>query len=275
MKNIPKICHLTWTTNSVMSFLQFLTVISFRKYNPDWKIILHLVKQNRNDLGKNIYVPDFVGEDYFLLIEKLGFVDIHLVDLKQEGIDYQNKATMHISDILRFKYLYEQGGVYSDFDMLWLQPMSNFIDIDCIGNVNNFETTVCYFKGNRGHQNNSNVVSIANGEFLKYILEEQNRLKPPYEHQDFNTTLFNRLFPTLLEMKKLFPDVLAIAYRTFYPYPIDNLKMLYMDDTIKILDKKVMGIHWFNGHKLSQDFLIRRHKCSMRSILLKEDYQIP
>jgi hypothetical protein len=53
MKTIPKICHFIWTSKSPLSLLQLLSVVSFHKYNPDWRIVLYLIKQTPAELGAN------------------------------------------------------------------------------------------------------------------------------------------------------------------------------------------------------------------------------
>ena len=274
MKRIPKICHLTWTKDSPMSLLQVFTAITFHKHNPDWKIIVHLVMQTTDQLGANTYVPDYTGKDHFHMIAEMPYVEIHEVDLIEEGIEAQNKATMHISDILRVKYLYEVGGVYSDFDMLWLRPMSEFGTITRIGDPWDFETTACFYEGTFGHHNNSNIVSQPKGKYLLSIIEAQKELKPPYTHQAFNSDILNHLYPNYHIINDMFPRVLAIAYSTFYPYSIYNLSLLYEYCVPKIAYAKgVMGVHWFNGHELSQDYVNKgdyRKGCSMSLILKKE-----
>ena len=84
MKNIPKVCYLYWG-RMPMSQLQVLTPISFHKYNPEWKIIIYLTKQDPSDLGKNIWVPDYLGIDYFYKVRELEYVEIREVDIKREG----------------------------------------------------------------------------------------------------------------------------------------------------------------------------------------------
>ena len=273
MKGIPKICHLTWTKGSPMSLLQSFTVDTFLKYNPDWRVIVHLVNKPTQQLGENIYVPDYVGKDYFYRVEQQK-VEIHEVDLEEEGIDWKDKATMQISDILRIKYLYEVGGVYSDFDMLWLRPMTNFALIQRIGDPLDFETTACFYEGTFGHHNNSNIVSRPGGGYLKSILDAQKEQTPPYSHQAFNTDLLNKMYPTYHDVTPLFPKVMAIAYQTFYPYSIYRLDLLYDYVVMKILDSHtVMGVHWFNGHEKSQKYVSQdkyTSRCSMTKILKRE-----
>lgn len=273
MKNIPKICHMCWTKGSPLSLMQVFTVLSFHRYNPDWKIILYLSAQEVQELGRNTYVPDYKGEDCFYMIEELGYVDIQEVDLVKEGIG-TDKHGILVSDILRVRKLYEHGGVYSDFDMIWLRPMSEFVNIHCIGNASDFETSVCFYEYTKGHHNASNIVSEPGGGFLKSVIEEQERICPPYAHQSFNSDLLNRVYPNFASIIVKFPRVLAMRYDMFYPYGIYNLERLYLrDDTTPIANNGVMGVHWFNGHILSREYADAANfnkKCSMSTILHRE-----
>jgi hypothetical protein len=274
MKNIPKICHLIWTTSSPMSMLQAFTVITFRRHNPDWKIIIHLIKQKPSELGKNKYTPDYKGKDYFGFVTAIDSIEIEEVDLKKQKLR-TDITQMQMSDILRIKYLYEIGGLYSDFDMLWLKPMSEFKNISSIGDATDFEATVCYYNFVEGHHNNSNLLGEKGSPYLKSILDEQGRISNPNKHQAFNTDLLNRMYPTYGSLFSKYPRVIAIRYNTFYPYSIFNLNQLYKEnDLTPIQDKGVMGIHWFNGHEISYDYYSNngfQRDCSMTTILKQEE----
>mgnify|MGYP000863621701 CR=1 FL=1 len=41
MNNIPKIVHFYWGKNNPLTFLQYLSVVSFREHNPGWKIKIY------------------------------------------------------------------------------------------------------------------------------------------------------------------------------------------------------------------------------------------
>jgi hypothetical protein len=272
---IPKLCHFIWTHGSAMSELQTLSVISFHRHNPYWKIIVHLIKQTQEELPKNIWVPDYTGDDYFHIIESLKYVEIRKVDLVKEGIGI-NKHSIQASDMLRFRVLYKKGGVYSDFDTLWLRSMNEFKNISCYGDPLNFETTVCYYGFTIGHHNESNIVSEPGGNYLHGLIEEQNEIKPPFDdYQTFLSSLLNNKYPRYVLLKDKYPRVMAIQYKTFYPYSIFNLAQLYQQNDLSPIDSEVMAIHWFNGHELSKDY-VNNHgferDCSMTTILKQEGY---
>lgn len=244
---IPKICHFIWTKGVPMSWLQTLSVKSFRKYNPDWKIILHLISQSR---GKNVYNAEYSGPDNYT--QMLIFID------EVRIARATNLHGIQESDKLRTRILYQEGGVYSDFDMLWLRAMSGF--------PGDFETTVCW---HLDHYNMSNIVSEPGGKFLEEIIEKQERVTSR-DYQAYLTQLFNTSYPDVTELIERFPRIRLIPYKWFYPYSIYHLEQLYNDDID--LTAGAFGVHWFNGHRLSQNYIIIRGDCSMTTILKNEGW---
>jgi hypothetical protein len=91
----------------------------------------------------------------------------------------------------------------------------------------------------------------------------------------FSTSLLNKKYPKLQDIINVYSDVLALKYKTFYPYSIFNLEELYLEDNLEsINDKDVLCVHWFNGHELSQGYINEGfgRNCSMTSILKQEGY---
>lgn len=269
MNNIPKIYFLFWD-GSRMSYLQTLTITTFHKLNPDWAIVVYLFKQNHTELGANTFVPEYTGEDCWQLIGGLNYIQFKTLDLNDYGID---KAThgIQVSDRLRIQKLYEHGGMYSDFDVLWLKPMSEFKNVSCIGNIDDFEATASFYNQTEGFHSISNFLAEPKSGYLLSILREQKRKRPPFKHQAFGAEIFNKLYPTRDDILNQFPRVLLLKYETFFPYDLCNLESLYKTTDLSVLDNKnVMCIHWFNGHELSKEYVNEggyEIPCSMTSIL--------
>lgn len=275
MKNIPKICHMYWGGSSNMALMMVFTIYSFHRLNPDWKIIIYRTKQKDEELGNQVYVKDYTGDDYFYLVEDLDYVTIKTIDVADYGVNKDAHSILG-SDIFRTNVLYREGGIYSDLDVIWLKPLSEFKNINAIGNPGDFETTVCYFNTFIGHHTMSNILSEPGGPFLASVIEDQKKIKPPYGHLAFSTQLLNDKYPGLGLILAKYPRILGLRYETFYPYSIFNLQRLYLENDIKPLyNKNVMCVHWFNGHDITKDYIngdgFNRH-CSMTTILKGEGY---
>lgn len=265
LNHIPKICYLYWN-NAPMSLLHTITVRSFHKYNPDWEIIIY----NFLFHEEPSYAPKYIhysGKDYFAEICSLDYVEI----INQEVLR-TNVHSILFSDRWRREKLYETGGVYSDFDVIWLKPMEHLLNVDCVGNPADFSSIVCYYAGE--FHNVSILISEKESAFDREIIEAQKEVNTFYDDQCFGTTLLNKLYPSLVDIRH--ERILAIPYETFYPYSTYSLAKLFLDDDLKPLESmNVMAVHWFNGNPLSKIFInneLYYKKCSMNSILKREGY---
>jgi len=274
MKSIPKVCYFYWGGSGSMPMLMIFTVISFHRLNPDWKIILYRTIQRDEDLGKDLYSYHYTGKDYYYMLEEMDFIEIRIFDVLEFGI----KKDIHSicgSDMFRTKVLYENGGMYSDLDIIWLKPMSEFVNVDCIGNPNDFECNVSFYKQTSGHHTSSFLIAEKGSLFLKSVIEDQNKVKPPYKDCSFSTFMLDKKYPVLDDIISKYPRILALKYETIFPYSIFNIQQLWTEnDLTPLKNKNVMCVHWFNGHPLSREYTNNGFDtdCSMTSILKQEGY---
>ena len=273
---IPKKCHLYWD-GSPMAWLNLLTVESFHKYNPDWKITVYLTKQSPLEMGRNTFVPDYTGPDYLDRLLDYDYLDIKIIDVEDYDVPIEAHACQG-SDNFRRSILYKEGGVYSDFDTIWLKPISDIEKVKCIGNPKDFECIVSFYQMTNGFHNVSNLIAEKYSGFIKSLID-YSRLVSVKEiksnHQALGSTMLNRLYPSLLTILPRFPRILAIPYDTFYPYSTYHLETLFQHNNLSFLTENTLCVHWFNGNKLAKDYINREdysRKCSMTSILKREGY---
>lgn len=266
---IPKICHLYWDGHP-MSLLNTYTPLTFHRQNPDWRIIVYLTKQKYNEIAENNFVKEYSGSDYFHLVQAMDFVEIKEIDLIEYGINMAVPACSG-SDIFRRNILYEFGGVYSDFDVLWLKPIEHIKNIECIGNPNDFQHIVSFYNYTYGFHNVSNLISEPQSSFLKSLIDYQETILPPYEHQSYGSSMLNKIYPTLNSINH--DRMLAIKYETFYPYSIYDLSRLYKQNDLSVINNNVLCIHYFNGSDLTLEYMNTENfnkDCSMTTILKNE-----
>jgi hypothetical protein len=272
---IPKILHLYWEERP-MSWLQTLTVKTFHKHNPDWKIFIY-VPINK-DRCPTKYIPDYRGKDYFSMVKKLPYVQVINVDVTEYGIDRRLHNILR-SDIFRYYLLYNVGGVWSDFDVLWLKPIERLFSIKTVGKIatKDFGTFVCMLNTINGLHNISILISAPNHPLYKKLIDEclkiQNSCKNlnNLDHQVFGTVLLNNLYKNIDEVLIDFKDIVGFPYKTFYPYSIYGLNELYKEAKVaKVMDSDVICLHWWNGHKLSKEYVNKVNgveDCSMTRII--------
>ena len=278
-KTIPQKYYLFWD-GSPMSWLQMLTVTSFHKYNPEWEILVYQPSFCNGSNG--VYIPDYTGTDWYPRLKEMEYVTFKTFDPDEYGIR-RDVCGIQCSDLWRTQVLYHNGGMYSDFDVLWLKPMTAFTEIECKGDPRDFEAIVCMSEYVKGYHSNSNQIAEAGSGFLKDWMRRQGQVKPPYNHQSFSNIILNNAYPDLSAIKSRFPRVLVVPYNTFFPYGLYDLERLYnKTDLTPILkkntyeiDKDVMAIHWYNGAKESKDYLNKEdygRPCSMTTILKNEGW---
>lgn len=269
MINIPKKLHLYWG-GSKMSQTQTLTVQTFHKLNPDWEINVYVPKQEY--LGDLKYIPDYTGEDFFPMVRKMDYVNIRVVDLDDHDISHDLHNILR-SDILRYHILYEQGGVWSDFDIIWLKPMDHFYNIKYVGDVPMADISgiVCFNGGTGGWHSIGVMVHCKKDDYILSLIEQTESIKPPYKHQSFGAVMINAMYPNFASLKK-FPNIIGALFKTYYPFGVPDLQPLYTKTELDRIADDVMCVHWYNGHSLSKEYINKKmfdsgRPCSMTEIL--------
>lgn len=274
MDKIPKELHLYWD-GSPMSKLQTFTVSTFRKLNPDWNITLYMPKQKYS--GDARYVPDYVGEDYFPSILQLDYLTIKMVDLNDYGINTDLHNILR-SDILRYHLLYDIGGVWSDFDVIWLKPMEHFRNIEYYGNtpIEDVNAIVSFVRGTYEGHSIGIMIHCKHDPYILSLINLTKQVKPPYEHEAFGAAMLNSAYPTLDSLSS-FKNVIGARFETYYPYIIHRynytIPTLYQGIDLSCINNNVICLHWYNGHELSKKYVNNNGfniNCSMTTILKNE-----
>ena len=270
MKNIPKELHLYWN-RAKMSRLQTFTVETFHKLNPDWAINVYMPKQKYTGDAK--YIPDYTGKDCFYLIREMEYVNIKVVDLDDYGIRHDLHDILR-SDILRYHILYNVGGVWSDFDVIWLKPMAHINNINYVGStpMEDVNSIVSFRNDINGYHSIGIMVHCKHNDYILSLIKQTQLINSSYGHQLFGSVMINTMYPTFKSLDE-FKNIIGAKYETYYPYPIENLNPLYEENDLNYLNNNVMCVHWYNGHKLSKQYVNSdgfNRNCSMTTILRNE-----
>jgi len=130
MRNIPKVAYFYWG-GKVLPYLRYMSLYSFKKYNPEWTIKLYVpIKltihtswntcENKEELNTKDY------------IDKLSDIKgIDIIPFDMESIGYSNDLPEVIkSDIVRLYVLHTYGGLWSDSDILFFKPINHVFKDD-------------------------------------------------------------------------------------------------------------------------------------------------
>jgi len=258
LNKIPKIIHFYWG-GAPLSFLQYLSVETFKKLNPDWEIQIHvpeistITEPTWTTFEQKSHTQ--LEKDYFSMVVDL---DVTIIQHNFENYDFSNDAhEVHKSDLLRWHLLSTVGGVWSDFDILYQRPITSLAENT--DNNSNADTVLCRY--HNGRHAIGFIMSAPNNDFYLKILNlsKQNFKKESYqsigseliENNYKNIESYNQNFPNL-NFIFLNPDcVYSITYNH-----VDHFYQGYitLKNRNKLNNTEIIGYHWYAGHPLSKTF---------------------
>lgn len=245
LKKIPKILHLYWG-NDRLSFLRYLTVYSFRKFNPDWRIKVYHPRIKYR--GKRTWASfeqsvDFTGQNY---LEKLNELEIDSceINFRYLGINSQIPETFK-SDFFRWHILSTQGGIWSDFDIIYLKSIEDLF-LNQIENQQ-LNTIICLDNSSKyPYHSIGFLLSSPGNSFFRYIYQRSRSCFNLQDYQSIGYTMLNRDFSHLNSIQQKFKNIkLAnLNMTTVYPF---SPAILFSDNVCEI-PADTIGVHWYAGH---------------------------
>lgn len=216
-----KTLYLYWG-GQPLSWLRFLTVKTFARLNPNWEIKVYYPSHpNTNKTwDTEEHRTKYTGEDWFSKLSDYA----ELVELDMETIEYHNNMPeVHKSDLFRLWILYTVGGVYSDFDILFVRPMPKLRE-------------GLYCKYPDGHYAIGFLAAKKGDEFYARMYASARR-KNVTDYQGYGASLWQHTegLPTGKNMNL---DLV-------YPCNWTDADIIFMG--VKDLPKKSIGVHWFGG----------------------------
>jgi len=244
MKKIPKIAQFYWG-NTNLPFLRYLTLYSFRKYNPDWKIKLYHPKISVTNLSwtSSEHKFDLPNEDYS---EKLKNLNIERIEFDMESIGWSNGLSEVLkSDLIRWYLLSTKGGLWSDMDILFFKPMKYIQDNDA-------DAFVSFVSD---HWTVGFMMCTPNNQ----LFVELNRITKtnfdPVGYQTVGSQLFFRIAGSVKVLKEKFSavNICNIHPDTVYPLHSGKTHLIYDSDDMNYLKNETIGLHWYAGRKDTSD----------------------
>jgi hypothetical protein len=196
-----------------------------------------------------------LSSDYTNQLKELK-VDIVLHDFN--SYKFRNQAhEVHKSDFLRWRLLAQSGGLWSDIDILYTQPMTSLVEN--LPENAEVDTVLCPLKAPDKHTVGF-LLSSTNNKFFKYLGELAKKQYNPGVYQCMGSDLINQGFKTFESFGVQFPTnkFLFLNRNCVYSITSKTIELFYQaaDASVieKINNKSVLGFHWFAGHPQSQMF---------------------
>jgi hypothetical protein len=255
LKNIPKIAHFYWG-NEKLSYIRYMSLYSFAKLNPDWRIKLHVpavLSRNEPTWNSNEQKDLLIVKDYF---DQLA--DLNIKIIKHDFADSigNDSHEVHKSDFLRWEILYKEGGLWSDIDIIYNNPMSNLkenIDSNAVASI-----ILCPYRNN--NHSVGFMLSSKDNDFFRHIHELAKTHYNPEKYQSIGSSLLDDNFHRKRKIDAQFPKLpsMYIDEKCVYALNVERIPDFYIDMNTElentINDTEVVGFHWYAGHPLSQAF---------------------
>ncbi len=261
-KHIPKVAHFYWG-NSTLPFLRYLSVLSFKIHNPDWKIKFYVPpKSYAGDCLDTQQPFKFTGVDYFPNLKTIKNIEIITVNFDFinnvcEGLEkkYLSRQEVYRSDFLRWHLLSTEGGMWADMDVMFFKPISNMY----INQQDNSEaTTLICLHPKYGHSVGF-MLSAPNNKYYANILQKAKKSFNPIDYQSIGVNLLNVDFKTIDSIEKKFSNlkgkVKNIPVTTVYGYDALVIPTIYNYSDMSRYTSNSIGLHWYAGHHLAKKYI--------------------
>lgn len=267
---IPDILFTYWEGNN-LSYFNYLTILSLHTYNPAKNIIIYTSKTNSQTLVSWRSNEHTVPIEYRLTLNDIqqisqDHITIIPIDFDTSYLLDNNLSCVFKADIIRIYKLHEHGGMWFDFDILFIKPIPAHIfnseDIDfmyyvyhgviptglLISTPNNRVTKIMY------HNARTLVAKLAkNSRKTRYQL-----FGPELWSNSILNAIKSKPYEQELSVNGILSTAKLLDTAEIYPYLYDELEQLYntttSPETAKITDT-TWGIHWYNGAAETKHFI--------------------
>lgn len=254
LTKIPKVVHFYWG-NEKLSYLRYMSVYSFRKLNPDWKIKIHVpgvLSMIAPTWGSDEQKNAGIENNYW---SKLNNLNVEIVEIPPFNNFDNNAHEVHKSDYYRWELLCSEGGVWSDIDIVYINPMNNMLEN--VPQEKNIDAGFSRY-AKKGKYAIGFMLASAGNTFFKKIHELSNTHYDASKYQSIGSELINNNWNCPEKLIKQNPNNTFLLMDEKCVYPIINIPRFFdpMDDKLKAIlkDSNVLGLHWFAGHPKSQQF---------------------
>lgn len=271
---IPKQIFFFWG-NEQMSWMRYMTLKSFRLFNPDWKMILYVSKCTiLNKPWTDEVLQDFFsfnGVNYYADIKELNIEirewDLNKINIKRD-INITNISPSQMSNFFKWYTLYEIGGIYSDLDIIYFKPIDKFYN-ELVNSL--YDTAIC----ETSYLSIGLLASVKNNKFFLDIFDSCFANFDEKIYQTAGVWNIAKLYGyqslwtygTFIDKaRKKYPDLsfYNIPFNLVYPLDSNYIEYAFTKD-IKIsnLPSNTIGYHWYAAHPIAQKF---------NSLLTKDNY---
>jgi len=246
---IPKIAFTFWE-GTQLTYLQYLTIYTFHKFNPSYDIIIYHSTANEqfdhfnnnnaqmsqiHPSGYNVNTAKCLTVAMFNQIPNVKIININVCE--EYNIKF-NASTIYKADVVRNMKLYEHGGIWIDMDILFLKPISILI--------HRKSSPIQYFVYDSTIPTGL-LLSSPKNKCIEFIAECC-KAKIANHHlnndcQQFGPTLWRNC---VFNNQSIFTECEILPNNVVYPYMWNEVNLIFKS-LVDRIHPNTVGIHWFNG----------------------------
>lgn len=238
MLRIPKIAYFYWG-GKVLPYLRYLSVYSFKKYNPDWKIKLYVPEKAYGKMS-------WTSNEQKYTVETNDAFDL-LKDVDIEIVPHNNEISEVIkSDLLRWHLLSVYGGLWSDMDIIYFKPVSA-----AFSENDKYDTYVCWSKEQKLHSIGF-LMSAPGSETYALVNQLSKERFNPKNYQSVGNSLLHEVVGDRVNIG----SVANIPMHVVYPVTrIDTICNRHYSEVLPLFSDSTIGLHWYAGHHMLEKYV--------------------
>lgn len=232
---IPKRLALYW--GGKLSFLRFMTVYTFKKFNPDWNIVVYYpevvtkkVTWNTGEQG-----GQYDGRDFFDDLKK--YAELIPISMTQFGFK-DDIPEVHKAGLVRAWTLSEYGGLYCDMDIVFFKPVSIPEGTNIIQ---------CYNPAG-GYFSDGFLGCSEEGKPFYKRLFELTKTMAGTGYQSMGLNVWN----SMVQRSGWGKDVWNIPMSLLYSLDSTHIPEIFNEGTKYTFPENAIGCHWYGGHPLTR-----------------------
>jgi len=254
---IPLKFGLFWSGTN-LSLLRFLTFVSLRKHHPDAEIELWVSNKSNNSTSWKKERQDFHNDRK----SKCYLSELKALNVKVIEKDlFPTYAPNYQSDLFRWWWLYNNGGFYLDTDQIIIKPFNDLLDLgDFIYSM--YGAVSCGIYSPVGV-----IGSKKENPIIKEIMAEMPNCYNSNNYNSLGPFMFRDMYKKCSEKWAKNSEMFNAPPSYFYPFAESRLiKNAYKSNVH--LTRETYALHWFGGHKDSQEF---NNSFTEQSLFKNED----
>lgn len=241
------------------------------KYNPGIEIIVYT-----SSSSKDILVDWKTDEHSVPIVNTVPFsslndfrsrIKIVHVDFQEEYNISNDISVVHKADFLRIAKLYEHGGVWFDFDILFIRPIPAFIFGVSPTKLFCFYYLNCIPTGFLASRPKTDIMELLVVRAKELVME-------PGGYQKIGPDLWTTM---VRDNSHLLIDITRLTVDIIYPYEPHSIhEILKIAGGVNRVTENTIGIHWYNGSTAIKNFinksvnsLMYPHRCILNQYIHK------